>query len=249
MDDIARWHTRCPGNADQGGSKPRASRIHERRGSPVSTQGKRHGGLHAAAGKLGAGAGDRVRLALLGIVFKSTGLPEQYHQAQFVLWLKREGVLEAVEAELEQAGCTLGQELMDMYVSSDLAKPNLQRLMGRFPVAIMLGDWDVENVTRQIILAKKPTAQPAIEKVWRANLGEISRHLHGTKLEHVTADEHWITCDYPLLPVRRRFWERVLRMIDTTGTVSQLLGPIVYFINKLPADAAMDLGLKATEEY
>src|SRR3546814_13237582 len=29
--------------------------------------------------------------------------------------------------------------------------PNLQRLMGRFPVQVMLGDWDVENVTRQLI--------------------------------------------------------------------------------------------------
>ena len=43
---------------------------------------------------------------------------------------------------------------------------NLQRLMARFPVPVMLGDWDVENVTRQIILAKKPSAQPEIERVW-----------------------------------------------------------------------------------
>ena len=57
--------------------------------------------------------------------------------------------------------------------------PNLQRLMGRFPVQVMLGDWDVENVTRQIILAKKPSAQPEVEQVWRSNLGEISRHLRG----------------------------------------------------------------------
>ncbi|TVQ94513.1 MAG: BREX system P-loop protein BrxC, partial [Chromatiaceae bacterium] len=381
----------------------------------LSTQGRRHGGLHAAAGKLGAGAGDRVRLALLGIVFKSKGLPEQYNQARFVLWLKQEGLLSAIEVELKLAGRTLSQELPHMYVSSHLAKallkarpdlahteqdarkllkeqfpqvtdisseqlvdaieaalsvdgtfpltlvvldevqqyigsdaerafqvqeltetlckhfrgkllfvgtgqsalsgmPNLQRLMGRFPVPIMLGDWDVENVTRQIILAKKPTAQPAIEAIWRANLGEISRHLRGTKLEHVTEDEGVMTSDYPLLPVRRRFWERVLRTIDTTGTVSQLrsqlrvvheavlatadapLGQVVsgdflydqiaanlvstaqlpkevfenvqrfaagdaeaqlkgkllklvYLINKLPADAAMDLGLKATDEF
>ena len=191
--------------------------------------------------------------------------------------------------------------------------PNLQRLMGRFPVQVMLGDWDVENVTRQIILAKKPSAQPEVEKLWRANLGEISRHLRGTKLEHVTDDESVMTSDYPLLPVRRRFWERVLRTIDTTGTVSQLrsqlrvvheavlatadaplghvvagdflydqiaanlvstaqlpkevfdnvqrfaagdadaqlkakLLKLVYLINKLPADAATDIGLKATEE-
>ena len=191
--------------------------------------------------------------------------------------------------------------------------PSLQRIKGRFPVEVMLGDWDVENVTRQIILAKKPSAQPAVEKVLRGNLGEISRHLRGTKLEHITDDEMWLTADYPILPVRRRFWERVLRTIDTTGTVSQLrsqlrvvyeavvttadapLGHVVpgdflydqiaasllstaqlskevyenvarfaggngnaqlkakllkliYLINKLPADAAHDIGLKATED-
>jgi len=380
----------------------------------LSTQGKRYGALHAAAGKLGAGAGDKVRLALLGIVFKSKGLPEQYNQAQLVLWLKREDILSLVESELNSAGRTLAKELPHMYVSSHLAKallkirpdlahteadarkllkeqfpqvtditseqmtstietalaedgkfpltlivldevqqyigtdaekafqvqevtetlskhfngkllfvgtgqsalsgmPNLQRLMGRFPVQVMLGDWDVENVTRQIILAKKPSAQLEVEQVWRDNLGEISRHLRGTKLEHVTDDEDVLTSDYPLLPVRRRFWERVLRTIDTTGTVSQLrsqlrvvheavlataeapLGHVVsgdflydqiaanlvstaqlpkevfenvqrfaagdnsaqlkakllkliYLINKLPADAAMDIGLKATED-
>ena len=380
----------------------------------LSTQGKRYGALHAAAGKLGAGAGDKVRLALLGIVFKSKGLPEQFNQAQLVLWLKREDILSQLESELNSTGRTLTQELPHMYVSNHLAKallkikpdlahteadalkllkeqfpqvtditseqmtltietalaedgkfpltlvvldevqqyigtdaekafqiqevtetlskhfngkllfvgtgqsalsgmPNLQRLMGRFPVQVMLGDWDVENVTRQIILAKKPSAQLDVEQVWRDNLGEISRHLRGTKLEHVTDDEKVLTSDYPLLPVRRRFWERVLRTIDTTGTVSQLrsqlrvvhesvlatadapLGHVVsgdflydqiaanlvstaqlprevfdnvqrfaagddsaqlkakllkliYLINKLPADAAMDIGLKATEE-
>ena len=380
----------------------------------LSIQGKRHGGLHAAAGKLGAGAGDKVRLALLGIVFKSKGLPEQYNQAHFVLWLKREKLFDAVEAELQAAGRSLAQELPHMYVSNHLAKallklrpgmanseadtrqllkaqfpqvqdvtnkemedaitealsdggtfpltlvvldevqqyigndaekaymvqevteslckhftgqllfigtgqsalsgmPNLMRLMGRFPVAVMLSDVDVENVTRQIILAKKPSAQPEVEQVWRGNLGEISRHLRGTKLEHVTDDELVMTADYPILPVRRRFWERVLRTIDTTGTVSQLrsqlrvvheavlataelpLGHVVagdflydqiaanlvstaqlpkevfenvqrfsvgdasaqlkgkllkliYLINKLPSEAALDIGLKATDD-
>ena len=42
----------------------------------LSTSAKRLGGLHAAAGTLGSGAGDSVRLELLGIIFKSVGLPE-----------------------------------------------------------------------------------------------------------------------------------------------------------------------------
>ena len=380
----------------------------------LSTAGKRHGGLHAAAGKLGAGAGDSVRLALLGVVFKSRGLPAHYPHAQFVMWLKREKLLDAVEADLKANGRSLSQELPHLYVSPYLARAllkaypafaesegaarsllkaqypqvsdinsdqliqaitdaltedakfpltllvldemqqyigndavkafqvqevtetcckhfnglllfaatgqtalsgmaNLQRLMARFPVAVMLSDADVERVTRDIILAKKPTAQPEVERVWRANLGEISRHLRGTKLEHVTEDESVMTADYPILPVRRRFWERVLRTIDVTGTVSQLrsqlrvvheavlataesaLGHVVagdflydqiaanlvstaqlprevfenvqkfsagspenqlkarvlkliYLINKLPAETAMDIGLRATED-
>ena len=50
----------------------------------ITTLGKRAAGLHAGAGTLGAGAGDSVRLALLGIVFKSAGLPESYPQAAFL---------------------------------------------------------------------------------------------------------------------------------------------------------------------
>jgi hypothetical protein len=381
----------------------------------LTTQGNRHGGLHAAAGKLGAGAGDKVRLALLGIIFKSKGLPEQYNQAQLVLWLKGEGIYTQVEYRVEERRAYAGPRAsahvrlgasgqgtaqgatrarpnseaevrqlikaqfpqvtdvsseqmvaaidaalvasgkfpltlvvldeVQQYIGTDADKafqvqevtetlskhfngkllfvgtgqsalsgmPNLQRLMGRFPVQIMLGDWDVENVTRQIILAKKPLPSLRWNKVWRANLGEISRHLRGTKLEHATDDEAVMTSDYPLLPVRRRFWERVLRTIDTTGTVSQLrsqlrvvheavlatatqpLGHVVsgdflydqiaaslvstaqlpkevyenvqrftagdadaqlkarllkliYLINKLPTDAALDIGLKATED-
>ena len=288
----------------------------------LSTQGRRNGGLHAAAGKLGGGV-PNVRLALLGIVFRSAGLPELYAQAQIVTWLKREGVFDSVCSYLVDAGRKLETELIRPYVSKHLAEailhaipgfaeseqatrqflkaqfpevqdvtnkqmttaiqealapdgkfpltlvvldevqqyigsdaekaymvqevtetlskhfngqllfvgtgqsalsgmPNLQRLMGRFPVQVTLGDWDVENVTRKIILAKKATAQPEIDRVWRDNLGEISRHLRGTKLEHVTDDEAVITADYPILPVRRRFWENILRTIDATGTVAQL---------------------------
>ncbi|HCN68765.1 MAG TPA: BREX system P-loop protein BrxC [Candidatus Accumulibacter sp.] len=380
----------------------------------ATTAGKRYGGLHAAAGKLGAGAGDHVRLALMGIVFKSAELPEAYAHARFVMWLRREGLLRAVEADLKEAGRSLAEELPHLYVSPRIAKAllkaypgfaesetaarallkaqfpqvadisndqligaitdalsrngkfpltlivldevqqyigsdtqkaylvqevtetlckhfkgqllfvgtgqsalsgtaNLQRLMARFPVPVMLGDWDVENVTRKIILAKKPTAQPEVDRIWRANLGEISRHLRGTKLEHVTDDEAVMTADYPILPVRRRFWEKVLRTIDTTGTVSQLrsqlrvvheavlatadqpvgkvvagdflydqiaanlvstaqlprevfenvqkfaagdertqlkgrLLKLIFLINKLPSETAVDIGLKATED-
>ena len=63
----------------------------------LSIQAGTHNGLHSAAGTLGASAGKKVRLALLAIIFKSVGLPEQYHQAKFCLWLKGQGIYDAVK--------------------------------------------------------------------------------------------------------------------------------------------------------
>ena len=88
----------------------------------ITTLGKRAAGLHAAAGTLGAGAGDSVRLALLGIVFKSADLPESYPQARFCLWLKKNGFYENVRAAVENKGRGFRRELNDMYVSPLIAK-------------------------------------------------------------------------------------------------------------------------------
>ena len=77
----------------------------------LSTQAKRYGGLHAASGTLGAGASGSVRLALLRIIFKSAGLPEQYPVARFVMWLKREGIYDEVRSTVEQNGCDWDEEL------------------------------------------------------------------------------------------------------------------------------------------
>jgi hypothetical protein len=65
----------------------------------LSNSGKRYGGLHAASGTLGSSASGSVRLALLRIIFKSIGLPEQYPVARFVMWLKNEGIYDDVRAE------------------------------------------------------------------------------------------------------------------------------------------------------
>jgi len=291
----------------------------------LSTAANRYGGLHAASGTLGSGASSRVRMALLNIVFKSAGLPEQYHQARFVLWLKRKGIFDTVCKAVEAGGDRWEDELEDFYVSRSIADallqhdnslgenaravldalreqyrnvddvsnqqmvdaihdalsrdgefpltllvldemqqyigtdadrayqvqeaietcckhskfksrllfvatgqsalsgtPNLQRLMGRFQVAVQLSDTDVEAVIRKVILQKKASAKPELERMLQTHLGEISRQLRGTKIEHHQDDEKVMLADYPLLPVRRRLWERVLRIMDTTGTASQL---------------------------
>jgi len=97
----------------------------------LTIQGKRHGGLHAASGTLGASASGSVRLALLRIIFKSVGLPEQYPVARFVMWLRSEGILDSVRKSVEAAKYDWQEELDNFYVAEGLqnalvkAKPNL----------------------------------------------------------------------------------------------------------------------------
>jgi polyhydroxyalkanoate synthesis regulator phasin len=289
----------------------------------ISTLGKREGGLHAASGTLGAGAGDSVRLALLGIIFRSAGLPESYPQARFCLWLRKNGIYDQVCSDVEAAGRNFRKELNDLYVSPVIAKallkadpsfasdepgakaslraqfakpkdisneefvlavqdvlmvdgkmpctvvildevqqyigddtgrsytvqevaeacskrfgdsllfvgtgqtalsgiPALQRLQGRFTVNVELSDSDVETVTRRVVLAKRADRVGEVEKKLEENAGEIDRHLKGTKIEPRSEDRAVLTEDYPLLPVRRRFWEQALRAVDRAGTTGQL---------------------------
>ena len=289
----------------------------------LSTQAKRHGGLHAASGTLGAGASGSVRLALLRVIFKSAGLPEQYPVARFVTWLRQEGIKDEVRGHVERNGFDWDEELDNFYVAEGLhdalvtAKPNLftslascvetlnnlyphvqdissndmlkairhaltkdgkfpltlvvldevqqyigedsqrsmdvqeaveacckniggkllfigtgqtavsgtsnlKKLEGRFTIRVELSDADVDAVIRQVILAKKPEAKPPIEQIMQTNLGEISRHLAVTTIGHRQDDIPYFPQDYPILPVRRRFWESTLRVLDQTGTDSQL---------------------------
>lgn len=116
--------------------------------------------------------------------------------------------------------------------------PQLQKLRDRFRVAIQLSDTDVEAVIRKVITAKKPDKTSTIKKIVSDYEGEITRHLTGTKIEYRSEDEAAYVPDYPLLPVRRRFWEKVLRAVDVAGTAAQLrnqLG-IVYESVRVHAD-------------
>ncbi|MBV8606363.1 MAG: hypothetical protein JO034_02735, partial [Singulisphaera sp.] len=88
----------------------------------LSTQAKRRGDVQAAAGTLGAGAGDSVRLELLGIIFKSVGLPEHYPGASFLMWLRHEGLEGAVRGHVAAAGRDFDLELSNLYVSDAIAR-------------------------------------------------------------------------------------------------------------------------------
>ncbi len=308
----------------------------------ITTLGKRSGGLHAAAGTLGSAAGDSVRLALLGVVLRSAGLPDSYAQARFTLWLKRNGIYERVSAGVESEERDFRRELNDMYVSPLIAKellsadpdfatnerearaalrnqfpnekdisndalvsvlqdvlapkgempctvvvldevqqyigedtnrsyvvqevveacskrfqgrllfvgtgqtalsgtPALQRLQGRFTVNVELSDTDVETVTRRVVLAKRADRVNEVRDSLDANAGEIDRHLVGTAIGPRTEDGAVLVDDYPLLPVRRRFWEQALRAVDRAGTAGQLRTQlrIVYDAIRHTADSPL----------
>ncbi len=102
------------------------------------------------------------------------------------------------------------------------ANPTLQKLIDRFSVTVALSDTDVETVVRKVVLRKKPDAMAEIEAALGKVSGEIDRHLGGTRLEAKGADKSTMVADYPLLPTRRRFWERALRAIDKAGKAGVL---------------------------
>lgn len=293
----------------------------------LQTAGRREGGLWAAAGTLGAGAGDNVRLALLGIAFRAAGLPDQYQPARLAIYLKQNGYFDAVAAQLQSQGRSLDREFRNMYVSPVLhnalasaapdvaddarawrellrqqypsrvedisdsemldtmqevlelvstrpgsipltllvfdelqqfigddgdrtqkvqnmveacssrfgsrvlfvatgqnemaATAQLSKLQGRFTVRVTLSDTDVEKVVREVVLRKDPAKEQLLRSVLERASGEIDRQLAGTAIAAGQADHDALVPEYPLLPVRRRFWERTLRAVDT-GTAGQL---------------------------
>jgi hypothetical protein len=293
----------------------------------LDTAGRRGGGLLAAAGTLLGGTADNVRLTILGILLRAVGLPEQYPQARFCLWLHSLGQLDKVKAAVEAAGKTFDRELNNLYVSAPVAKavmasnpgfasseadakqllkaqfpPQatdittdqfirvakealrlagkdgrspctllildeaqqyivdsqpcaslvtevveavskqldsnvmvvaagqsaltemqlLTYLLDRFTIRVPLSDAEVETVTRKVLLQKKPSAVKVVRTLLDKHAGEISRHLQGTRISEAVEDRDIIVDDYPLLPVRRRFWENCFRQIDAAGTSSQL---------------------------
>lgn len=308
----------------------------------LSNRSKPLGGLRAAAGTLGAGSMDNVRLAFIQLVLRAAGLPENLAQAKFVLWLRSSGLESKVEAALKQQNRQLGREVLSLKLSVPLAEalviaepkyanaanaqaairdqfkdnnsptvddaldvvkqiygkggqlpctllvvdeiqqfiaekiqrandvqeiaehvctdlgsrlliigtgqsalhsatPALQRLQARFAVKVQLSDTDVESVIRKTVLRKKPEHEAAITTCMQANQGELARHLQNSRLAATHEDEKFFVSDYPLLSTRRRFWEKVLRNTDHSGTKAQLRSQlqIVFEATKQTAEAAV----------
>ncbi len=320
----------------------------------LSTRSKPMGGLRAAAGTLGAGSMDNVRLAFVQLVLRSAGLPEDLAQAKFMLWLHSSGLEGAVTQALKKSDCKLLEEVESMHYSVPLAEalisaepkygsvanvqdvirngypeitsptvkqalefirqvfgnkdggekgslpctllvvdeiqqfigeriprandvqeiaehcctdldsrllivgtgqsalnttPSLQRLQARFSVRVQLSDTDVESVIRKTVLRKKPEQESAVSKCLSDNQGEVARHLQNTRFAANHDDEQFFVADYPLLPTRRRFWEKVLRNTDHSGTKAQLRSQLQIVFEATRQTAAASVGAVVPADF
>jgi hypothetical protein len=147
----------------------------------------------------------------------------------------------AVQDIVEACTASFGSHILFVGTGQNAleATPQLSKLQDRFTVRVALEDKDVERVVREVVLRKAPDSLPNLEKVLDAASGEINRHLAGTKIGPVPGDKSVMAADYPLLPTRRRFWERTLRAIDRAGTAAQLRTQL-----RVVHDAVRDVALR-----
>jgi len=149
-------------------------------------------------------------------------------------------VQEAAEECSKRFGSTL---LIVATGQSGMAGHNqLLKLKGRFPIEVQLSDADVDTVVRQIVLRKRPDRMDAVRAVLDKHNGEISKHLAGTHIGPRPADAGVLVSDYPLLPVRRRFWEQALRAVDVGGTTVQLRNQLRVVYEAVRSTAGNPLG-------
>jgi len=315
----------------------------------LTNRSKPLGGLRAAAGTLGAGSMDNVRLAFVQLVLRSASLPEDLAQAKFILWLRSSGLETSVAKALKKNNCDLIEEVVNLNYSVPLAEallsadskygtvanvqeamragfpditsptmgqtldflqqvfgekgnlpctllvvdevqqfigekiqramdlqeiaehcctklnqrlllvgtgqsalnttPSLQRLQARFAVRVQLSDADVESVIRKTVLRKKPEHESAISKCLDANQGELARHLQNTRFAATQDDDRFFVADYPLLPTRRRFWEKVLRNTDHSGTKAQLRSQLQIVFEATRQTAAAPVGTVVPADF
>ena len=125
---------------------------------------------------------------------------------------------------IEECCKSFGGKLLIVATGQEALEANtlLQRLQGRFSVPVQLESKDVDVVLHQTVLRKKESMKRPLQLVFDQVNGEISRHLGGTKLAHQMEDDDALLLDYPLLPTRKRLWDRILHAVDTGGMSTQL---------------------------
>ena len=129
-----------------------------------------------------------------------------------------------VQNVVEACATQFGSQLLFVGTGQSALQANteLSKLQGRFSIRVNLSDVDVEKVVREVVLRKTPDKIAFVKKTLDSSSGEIDRHLAGTKIGPQPQDVQERVADYPILPVRRRLWERLLRSVDSAGTAGQL---------------------------
>lgn len=127
--------------------------------------------------------------------------------------------------------------------------PNLQRLMARFRVSVQLTNTDIQTVIRKTILDKKPTSIAPLNNKLDASSGEISRNLEGTVFGYLTEDKNTLAADYPLLPSTRKFWYKVLQVVDVAGTSGQLRNQLRLIDDSLKTIAEKEIGSIVSADF
>lgn len=119
----------------------------------------------------------------------------------------------------------------------------LQKLIDRFSVSVSLRDKDVDQVVRSVVLRKLPERQREVADALDQASGEIDRQLAGSAIAPSGADKADLVADYPLLPARRRLWERILRAADTSGRSGQLRTQLRIVLDATKSVAGRQLGV------
>ena len=156
-------------------------------------------------------------------------------------------VQEAAEACCKRFGSSV--LIIGTGQSAMASTPQLLKLKGRFPIEVQLSDADVDTVVRQIVLRKRTDRMNAVRDVLDKHNGEISKHLAGTHIGPRPEDKDVLVSDYPLLPVRRRFWEHALRAVDVGGTTVQLRNQLRVVYEAVRSTAADPLGTEIPADF
>ena len=129
-----------------------------------------------------------------------------------------------VQNVVEACASQFGSHLLFVGTGQSALQANteLSKLQGRFSIRVTLSDVDVEKVVREVVLRKTPDKRATVKSLLDSSSGEIDRHLAGTRIGPQPIDVEDRVADYPILPVRRRLWERMLRSVDSAGTAGQL---------------------------
>ncbi len=129
---------------------------------------------------------------------------------------------------------------------------------GRIPCTVIIldevqqyigDDTQRSYIVQEVVEAKRADRISCVEKILDENEGEINRLLSGSKIGSRSEDRAILAEDYPLLPVRRRFFETTLRALDKAGTAGQLRTQLRIAYDAIRKTADAPLGTVVAAEF